>query len=498
MPRPEPQFPDLTDRLPPHSLESEQALLGCILLEAGRERAGQTIDRCLQKLRGDLDFYDLSHRLIWQAFVDLDAAGSAVTVITVMERLRQWGKLEQIGGAAFLAGLEDAAGSPAGLDSYLEIVCERATQRRLLAAATETIAEVHDHNGTAAEQVARAQQAMLDLSEGTESHRVITSKEAARDAIDLIERIYNHRGKGLQEGLLTGLSFLDKRIGGLEPGQVFYIGAPQSTGKTSLLLTIMRYLVVDAGIPVGFMSVESRVQEVYMRMACNMAKVNWAHARSGFISDEDVTKFHRHIPLLAKAPWFIVDQGSVSPSELRRHCRRLVTQHGCKLIVIDHFHRLHDPEARDPRMEAKSIVRSIRWVARELKVPVIVAAQVSREAKKEAAARGRRKPQATDVREAADIEEDADVMGILAKDFPDTEEIENGQQGFDPDGHIWPMNLEIVKQRNGPTGPVELTFQRPFFRYEDRHLGTGDVERGRRKAEKQSEQKQQREMIDVE
>jgi len=485
--------------LPPHSIEAEQGVLGCILL-AGRDGdAGRALDQCLQRIRSEKCFYDLRHQHLWLAFLLLDAEAKGLDDITVSNRLRELDQLDAVGGMAYLSALQDATPFAGNLPHYLEIVADRATQRRLVQVAAGTRDTVYGNEIPVAEQVAQAQQAMLEVSEGSETHRVITSKEAAKDAVDMIERLWHHRGKGLQEGLTTGLSFLDKRIGGIAPGEVFYVGAPQSTGKTSLLISIMRHLAVEAGVPVGFMSIESRVQEIYMRMLCNMAGVNWAHARSGFISESDVRRFQVELPKLSKAPWFIVDQGSVTPSELRRHCRRLVKQHGCKAIFIDHFHRLHDPDARDPRMEANSIVRSIRWVARELVVPVIVAAQVSREAKKESAARGSRKPQATDIRESAAIEEDADIMGILAKDFPPVERDGDSQSGFDVDGEVWPMNLEIVKSRNGPTGPVEMTFLRPSFRYEDRHHGTGGIEAGKRKAERKAEARQQEEdgLLDV-
>lgn len=474
----------MNTELPPHSLEAEQGLLGCVLLAGPAGGAGAIIDDITQRLRGPLDFYGRAHQFIWEAIIGLDTDAKGLDLVLVAEKLRERSQLDDVGGIAYLSGLQDSTPSLAHAGHYLAIVADRATQRRLIQAAGLAAALTHGNESSVDEQVSAAQQAMMDVSDGGQLSRITTSKEAAHEAVTMIERLWVHRGKGLQEGILTGLSFLDKRIGGIADGQVFYIGAPQSTGKTSLLLSMMRHMTVESAIPVGFISIESRTAEVYMRMLCNMARVNWKNARSGYISEQDVRRFQVELPRLSKAPWFISDQGSVTPAQLRRQARRLVQQHGCKAIFIDHFHRMHDPEFKDARMEANSIVRAIRWVARELNVPVIVAAQVSREAKKESSARGGRKPQATDIRESAAIEEDADIMGILAKDFPVTDHGENGQSGFDPESEIWPMNLEIVKQRNGPTGPVEMTFHRPSFRYEDRHLGTGSVEAGQRKAAK--------------
>jgi replicative DNA helicase len=484
------------DRLPPHSIEAEKGVLGCVLLAGAEAKGADIVDQCQERIRGELDFFERRHQILWSVMVGLHVDGKGLDAIAISDRLRERDVLGEIGGMAYLAELQDATPSSANLPHYLGIVSERATQRRLIAAASHVVTLVHQAQAPVTDQVAAAQQAILEVSESGHERRIVGSKEAAKEAVTTIERLWTHRGKGLQDGLTTGLSFLDKRLGGIGAGQVFYVGAPQSTGKTSLLLTMMRHMTVTCSIPIGFMSVESRLSEVYMRMLCNMARVNWAQARSGFISEADVRAFQAHLPALSKAPWHIVDQGALTPTQLRRYARRLVKQHGCKAIFIDHFHRMSDPEARDPRMEANSIVRGIRWVASELEVPVIVAAQVSREAKKEAASRGSRKPQATDIRESAAIEEDADIMGILAKDFPNTQEDDYRQSGFDPDGDNWPMNLEIVKQRNGPTGPVELTFQRPFFRYEDRHLGTGSVEGGERKKARLAQETEQ-DLVDV-
>jgi replicative DNA helicase len=477
---------DETSELPPHSFEAEGSVIG-ILMQAGYEgRFPELMDKAMEYIRDESDFYDLNCRAVWVLMVDLDSRGLVGDIITVGTEFRRQNRLDEVGGLATLAGYH--SGPLTLLPQYAEIVSQHAARRRMLRAAGSISEIVRAGAGTVEEQIAQAQQAVLDVTYADEQGKIIDTKAGLKIGVEIIQRLYEHRGRGLQSGLLTGLGFLDKRLGGIAPGQVFYIGAPQSTGKTSLLLTIMRHMAVNCEVPVGFMSVESRYDEVLMRMLANMAKVNWQQCRTGFMANSDLPKFTAAVGELAKAKWFVCDQGSVTPSELRRQCRRLVVNHGCKVIFIDHFHRLHDPTHKDPRMEANAIVRSIRWVARSLGVPVIVAAQVSREAKKEGAARSGRKPQATDIRESAAIEEDADIMGILAKDFPDTVENDNGQSGFDPDGDEWPMNLEIVKQRNGPTGPVELTFKRTCFRYEDRYGNTGGVQAGERKLQREHQQ----------
>jgi replicative DNA helicase len=478
---------DETNELPPNSLEAEQSLIGGLLVSADDGKFSASMDSVMEYIRDERDFYDLRWQIVWTILVDLDSRGLVGDLITVSGELKRIGRLEEIGGIAALSQLQDDS-VPFLLTQHAEIVAEHAARRRMLRAAGTITGIIHGGAGTVVEQIAQAQQAVLDVTYADEQGKIIDTKSGLKIGVDIIQRLYEHRGRGLQSGLLTGLGFLDKRLGGIAPGQVFYIGAPQSTGKTSLLLTIMRHMAVNCEVPVGFMSVESRYDEVLMRMLANMAKVNWQQCRTGFMANSDLPKFTAAVGELAKAKWFVCDQGSVTPSELRRQCRRLVVNHGCKVIFIDHFHRLHDPTHKDPRMEANAIVRSIRWVARSLGVPVIVAAQVSREAKKEGAARSGRKPQATDIRESAAIEEDADIMGILAKDFPDTVENDNGQSGFDPDGDEWPMNLEIVKQRNGPTGPVELTFKRTCFRYEDRYGNTGGVQAGERKLQREHQQ----------
>lgn len=465
------------DRLPPHSLEAERGVLGCCLLSPV-----ESLAQVREKLHGPVDFYDLRHQSLAEVLLAMDGSGVPVDLITVQQRLRDLGQLEDIGGLAYLSQLMDAVPSVANLPSYLGIMADKATLRRLLKAATHAIGRVHEHDGEVAPLVAEFEREALAVNETTSAAQVITMKVAVPEALRIIRHAFDHRNQGMSLGLNTGLSFLDKRLGGLEPGQVFYVCGPQSTGKTSVLLSIMRHLL-GTEVPVGFLSIESRWQEIVMRMVCNMARSNWAQIRTGMITTRDKDAMSAEMPRLLKMPWFINDQGGMTPLDLRMNARRLVTQHGAKIIFIDHFHRVITPGVRDERQGYKEVVQAVRWIARELKVPVVCAAQVSREAKKDAAQHGRRKPQATDVRGASEIEEDADIMGVLAKDFPETERDDDGQRGFDPDGDSWPMNLEIVKQRNGPTGPVELTFLRPCFRYEDRHAGTGSVERGARKRE---------------
>lgn len=466
------------DRLPPHSLEAEQGVLGCCLLAPV-----DSLALVREKLRGPVDFYDLRHQHLAEVLLAMDGSGKPVDIITVQQQLKDLGLLEGVGGLLYLSGLMDTVPSAANLAYYLDIMVDKATLRRLLATATNAIGRVHEHEGEVAALVSEFERDALAVNETTNAVAVITMKVAVPEALRIVRHAFDHRNQGLALGLNTGLSFLDKRLGGLEPGQVFYVCGAQSTGKTSVLLSVMRHLL-GTGVPVGFLSIESRWQEIVMRMVCNMARSNWAQIRTGMITTRDKEAMTAELPRLLQMPWFINDQGGMTPLDLRMNARRLVTQHGAKIIFIDHFHRVITPGVRDERQGYKEVVQAVRWIARELKVPVVCAAQVSREAKKDAAQRGRRKPQATDVRGASEIEEDADIMGVLAKDFPETEEEGGGQRGFDPDGDSWPMNLEIVKQRNGPTGPVELTFLRPYFRYEDRHAGTGSVERGERKQAK--------------
>lgn len=486
-----------SDALPPHSLAAEQGILGCCLLaphealNSVREALGTVVmpevtddkKKRFEEPPGiESACFDVRHQVLLRCLLEMDAAGRPIDQLTVLQRLRDLGQLEDAGGLVYVSGLIDAVPSAANVAYYAGIVVEKWRLRLTLQACIHTIGRVREAEGEVDEIVRGLQGAVLTLTEQRARDRLAHVKVGVKEVLGLAEQAFVHRNQGLVTDVSTGLSFLDKRIGGLHKREVFYLGGVQSSGKTSLILTLIAHQAVKCGKKVGFLSIESARQEVVLRLLCNLSDANYRQIHSGMISATDFARLHEWAPKVAAAPLWTDDTNGMTPLDVRMSARRLVQQHGIEVLYIDHLHRILVPEARGDAIQAVRLsVQAVRWCARELDLAVVCAAQLNREAKKETrGGRGSRRVEATDFRGAAELEEDADVMGILQ---PDPENEDDCQ----PEGEVWPMNLQIVKQRNGSPGPVKLTFRRSQYRYEDRYMGTGSVAKGEAKRQQAEE-----------
>ena len=444
------------DRLPPHSPEAEQGVLGCVLLSPN-----EGMGVCIEKFKSGADvFYDLRHQTIFNMLAEMYDAREAIDVITVQQRLKDKQLLEQVGGIAYLSTLPDTVPSAANLSYYLDIVQEKFLLRKMIRVCTEVVGRVYEHEGEVDALMDEVERDILRISESRVQGHTSNIKDLVKKAINTIEDY--HQRQGLLTGIGTGFMDLDKMTSGLHGGEMIVIAARPSMGKTSLAMNIAEHVALDEKLPVGVFSLEMTAESLVLRMLCSRSRVNMRNVRDGFLAERDFPKLTGAAGKLANAPLFIDDSSGLSILQLRAKARRMHQQYGIKLFVIDYLQLLHSTarRAENRQQEIADISSGVKSLAKELNVPVIVLSQLNRELEKDKD----RKPRMSDLRESGSIEQDADVVGLLYK--PRAGEEDDGGGGAQVEEEAVPVNLLIAKQRNGPTGDVNLTFLKSYTRFE--------------------------------
>ncbi|HEY2952463.1 MAG TPA: replicative DNA helicase [Verrucomicrobiae bacterium] len=442
------------DRLPPHSIEAEQGVLGCVLL-APHECMGE----CIEKMKAGPDvFYDLRHRTIFETLIEMYDHKEAVDLITLQQRLKDRQQLDGVGGLAYLASLQDVVPSAANLGYYLEIVREKFILRKMIHTCTEVVGRVYEHEGEVDALLDEVERDILHISESRVESSTNTIKVLVHEAINTIEDY--HKRQGLLTGLGTGFIDLDKMTSGLHAGEMVVIAARPSMGKTSLAMNIAEHVAIELKLPVAVFSLEMTAPSLVLRMLCSRSRVNLRNIREGFLAERDFPKLTGAAGKLANAPLFIDDSAGLSILQLRAKARRMAQQYGIKLFVIDYLQLLHSTarRAENRQQEIADISNGIKALAKELKVPVVVLSQLNRELEKDK----NRKPRLSDLRESGAIEQDADLVALLYK--PSSGDEDDGGERDEQDAVA--VNLLIAKQRNGPTGDVNLTFLKSYTRFE--------------------------------
>jgi replicative DNA helicase len=457
------------DRLPPHSPEAECGVLGCVLLSPN-----ECMGECLEKLKDGVEvFYDLRHQTIFETLVAMFDSRAAIDVITLQQRLKDKQLLEQVGGIAYLSQLQDSVPSAANLSYYLEIVREKFLLRKMIQTCTEVVGRVYDYEGEVDALMDEVERDVLRISESRAQGGVTTTKELVGKAIGTIENYFSR--KGVLNGLGTGFPDLDRMTDGLHGSEMIVIAARPSMGKTSLAMNIVEHVVLEQKLPAAVFSLEMSAESLVLRMMCSIARVNLRSIREGFMNESDFPKLTSAAGKLSNSPLFIDDSAGLSILQFRARARRLHQQHGVKLFVVDYLQLLHSTARRSQenrQQEIADISSGIKALAKELKVPVLVLSQLNRELEKDKS----RKPRLSDLRESGAIEQDADVVGLLYK--PNAGDDEDGAAAEEADG--LPINLLIAKQRNGPTGDINLTFLKSYTRFESAaKVSDEDVPEGR-------------------
>ena len=458
------------DRLPPHSIEAEQGVLGCVLLSPG-----ECMGVCIGKFKSGPElFYDLRHRHLYELLVEMYDHRDAIDLLTVQQRLKDRNQLEAVGGLAYLSSLPDAVPSAANLTYYADIVREKHLLRRMIHTCTNVVGRVYEHEGEVDSLLDEVERDVLRISEERVEAGTSTIKELVHKAINTIEDYHQRQGK--LTGISTGFADFDKLTSGFHGGEMIVIAARPSMGKTSLAMNIAEHVAVEEGLPVGVFSLEMTAESLVFRMLCSRARVNLKDIRGGFIADRDFPKLTGAAWKLTNSPLYIDDTSSLSILQLRAKARRMWQQYGIKLLVIDYLQQMHSSSRKvdNRQQEIADISNGVKALAKELSVPVIVLSQLNRDLERDKS----RKPNLADLRESGAIEQDADVVGLLYKADPDDpkkrkDDAEDEETGVSSD--VLPVNLLIAKQRNGPTGEVKLTFLRSITRFESSAKITDDV-----------------------
>ena len=445
--------PASLDRLPPHSIEAEQGVLGCMMLSPQ-----DCVGICLEKFKKGLEvFYDLRHQAIYDTLVEMYDGKKPIDLITLQENLKLKNQLDSVGGIPYLSALPDAVPSAANLEYYIEIVREKYVLRKMIQTCTGVVGRVYEHEGKVDGLLDEVERDILKIAEDRIENNSVKMKDLVHRAINTIEDY--HQRQGMLTGVGTGFLDFDKMTSGLHGGEMIVIAARPSMGKTSLVMNIVEHVVLEEKQPVGVFSLEMTADSLVLRMLCSRARVNMRNIRDGFLAERDFPKLTGAAGKLANAPLYIDDTAGLSILQLRAKARRMHQQHGIKLVVIDYLQLLNASGTRveNRQQEVAMISNGVKALAKELNVPVIVLSQLNRELEKDKS----RKPRLSDLRESGANEQDADLIALLYKPDEGSDDEDKPQ-----DLEAIPVNLLIAKQRNGPTGDVHLTFFKGYTRFE--------------------------------
>jgi len=434
------------DRLPPHNNDAERSLLGSML------RDNNIIPEAINLVRAD-HFYNYGHQKIFEAITKLnDDSGKPADIVTVAEYLATAKQMEDIGGPAYLAELWDAAPSAAHYRQYAEIIRQKAIARNLIHACTDLSAEAFDQSVPSGELLDSAERRILEIAEMGITGDTVTLHEAMQEAFTRLDYRKNQNADEFS-GIATGYLDLDNLTAGFQNSELIVLAARPSVGKTAFALNIARHVVVEEGLPVLFVSLEQARIELAERLLCCQARVDSHKMRRGHLGTDDMSKIMEAGGILSDSKLFIDDTPGQSMLRIAANARRLKKRHDLRLVIIDYLQLIDPDDRRESRQEQVSgISRRLKFLARELKVPVVALAQVNRSSED----RQDHRPRLSDLRESGAIEQDADTVMMLHR--PDYHE--PGQQ----EGLI---EVIIAKQRNGPTGEVSLMYVKQFMRFEN-------------------------------
>jgi len=434
-------------KLPPQSIEAEESILSAILLD------NNTLLDVLEIIVAD-DFYRTAHQLIFSGINELFAKAEPVDLVTLTNLLRDKNKLEEIGGAAYLARLVDSVPSAMNVTHYARIVRDKATLRRLIAKSGEITQLCYDSSGEVDRVMDFAEGAIFDISQNNNRSAFHPISKIIESNIDALEERQGNRA--LITGVPTGFTRLDHMTSGLQGSDMIILAARPSMGKTAMALNFARHAAVEANVPVAIFSLEMSKEQLSLRMLCSEARVDSSRLRSGFLNPDDWNCITDAATVLSEAPLFIDDSPDISATSIRTKSRRLKMDRDLGLIIIDYLQLMKGHQSSERRdLEISDISRSLKLLAKELNVPVLALSQLNRKLEE----RHDKRPQLSDLRESGALEQDADVVTFIYRDEVYNKEENNPNRGT--------AELIIAKQRNGPTGVVPLTFINQYTRFEN-------------------------------
>ncbi|RAL23389.1 replicative DNA helicase [Thermoflavimicrobium daqui] len=430
------------DRLPPHNIEAEQAVLGAILIEPS------VLIMVNERLRAE-DFYRQGHQKLFQVMNDLAQKGEPVDLVTLTAELQDRKWLEEVGGVAYLTELAGIVPTAANVDYYAQIVEEKATLRRLIRTATQIAASGYSGGEDVADVINEAEKSILEISQRRVRGGFIPIGDVLMQSFEQIESMYNSP-KGLK-GTPSGFVDLDRMTSGFQKSDLIILAARPSMGKTAFALNVAQNVALRAGQTVAIFNLEMSAQQLVMRILAAEANIDAQAFRTGNLKEEDWEKLTMAIGALSEAPIFIDDTPGVTVFDIRSKLRRLQAEHGLGLVLIDYLQLISGRGVDSRQQEISEISRSLKLMAREFDVPVIALSQLSRAVEQ----RQDKRPMLSDLRESGSIEQDADIVAFLYRDDYYNEESEKKNIA----------EVIIGKQRNGPVGKVELLFLKNYNKF---------------------------------
>ncbi|MCL6612565.1 MAG: replicative DNA helicase [Peptococcaceae bacterium] len=443
----------MTDKVPPQNIDAEQAVLGALFLDR------EALYRVSRFLRPE-DFYMEGHRLIYKAFLDLDEAGVPPDLVTVTDKLRQQDNLEKVGGATYVASLAGMAPTAANAEHHARIVEEKSLLRGIISIANRIAGMGYEGGDDAERLIDEAERMLLELGVRRSSSVFSPMDRVLVEIFRLVEERFRNKGK--ISGVLTGFVDLDRLCCGLQPGDLIIVAGRPAMGKTSFGMTVAHQAALNSKVPTAVFSLEMSKAQLVQRVLCAEAMVDMQKVRSGNLSELDWNKLSEAAARLAGIPLYIDDSPGLSVRQVRAKARRLKAEKGLGLVVIDYLQLMQgSSRAENRQQEIADISRSLKALAKDLDVPVIALAQLSRSVEQ----RDKKRPIMSDLRESGSLEQDADVvMFIYREEYykADTE-----KRGI--------AEIIVAKQRNGPTGTVELAFLKEYTRFMNLARESGDI-----------------------
>jgi len=449
----------------PQSLEAEQAVLGSMLTNK------EAVAKALQWLSPE-HYYKDAHSTIFSVMTNLFQDSEPIDTVSVVDKLKKNKELETVGGAYYITGLVEAVPTTANVESYAKIVLEKALLRQLILLSHDLASKAYDDREGVDDILDSAEQAIFRITQKRLKGGFVKLEPILHKSFESLDE-RTSKG-GLITGVPSGLNDLDNLTAGFHPGELIVIAGRPSMGKTALALTIARNAAVDGKHGVGIFSLEMANQELAMRMLCAEARVNSHLVRTGNLPQKQWKNLSIHVGTLAEAPIFIDDTPAITVLEVRSKARRIMAEHDIELIVVDYLQLMQGPRNVENRQqEISTITRSLKALAKELHIPVVALSQLSRAVEQ----RTDKRPILSDLRESGAIEQDADVVMFLYREwfYKKFQQSEDSMDDFDNDIDKKAAEIIIAKQRNGPTGTKKFAFIEQYARFENLARYTEDI-----------------------
>jgi replicative DNA helicase len=435
----------VAERTLPHNLEAERSVLGAILIH------NDAFNLAAEIISAD-DFFRDAHRRIFEKMTVLNERNEAVDFVTLKEALARGGELDEVGGPAYVASLADGVPRATNVEYYARIVKEKATLRKLIYAANKILGNAYEADQESDVVLDEAEAAIFAVADDRIKEGFVPMRDLVKESFPKIEQLFEQ--KRLITGVPTGFVDLDGMTRGFQPGDLVIVAARPSMGKTSLVLNIAQHVATQPDHAVGFFSLEMSKESLFLRLLTAEAQIDSHRLMSGAIGQKDYGRISHALETLSAMRLFIDDTAGIGVLEMRAKSRRLRAEHGLSLIVIDYIQLMTGRGRFENRtLELASISRSLKGLAKELNVPIVVLSQLSRAPE----SRSDHRPQLSDLRESGALEQDADVVVLIYRDDAYNRDPNNPEAGT--------AELILAKQRNGPTGLVKLAFLREQTRF---------------------------------